>query len=82
MECAEVFHPVPPLQICDGFMQLARDCFLCGTNDRGFITLHILEETTKAEAWEFFENMRGVKCQHVNPRITFVGASPASAVNN
>lgn len=82
LEIAEVFRPTPPSPVCDGFLQLAPDCFLCGTNDCGRFTLHILEDTTKAEAWQFFETMRGIATKYINPRISFCGPSTEPAINN
>jgi len=82
MGALEVFKPVPPQLICDGIIQIDSETYLLGTNDRGTIVLHFLENTTKAEAWEFFQNMRGEKCNHINPRISFVGPSQNNAANN
>ena len=64
-----------------GIMQLDESCWLCGTNSAGFITLHVLEECSKAEAWQFFETMRGPNTKHINPRMTFVGG-PSVPANN
>ena len=81
MNIVEVFRPVPPSRVADGIMQLDESCWLCGTNSAGFITLHVLEECSKAEAWQFFETMRGPNTKHINPRMTFVGG-PSVPANN
>lgn len=73
--CEEVFRPTPPIPVCDGILQLADDLWLVGTNDRGQLTLHILEECCDVEAWEFFHNLRGGNNRYLNPRISFVGPS-------
>jgi hypothetical protein len=82
LNCAEVFRPLPPSMICDGIIQIDATSWLTGTNDCGRLTLHFLDETTKAEAWEFFETMRGVRCKHINPRISFCGPLETAASNN
>jgi hypothetical protein len=79
LNCAEVFRPLPTLMVCDGILPICTGLWLVGSNDRGRLTLHILEEVTKAEAWEFFESMRGVRCKPVNPRISFCGPLETAA---
>lgn len=75
LNIAEVFTPTPPTRVCDGFLQIDFDAFLAGTNDNGKITLHLLTDCTKDEAWRFFETMRGPNIKHINPRLSFFGAS-------
>jgi hypothetical protein len=78
---AEVFRPLPGQLVCDGIVQLKDVCWLVGTNDRGRIVLHFLEDATKAEAWAFFDSLRGGK-PYINSRITVCGPSVPSPSAN
>ena len=77
----EVFRPFPGQVICDGIVQLGKDCWLVGTNDRGTFTLHLLEDTTKEEAWKFFDALHG-GCGHTNSRIAIIPRGDVPATNN
>lgn len=80
--CEEVFRPVPPIPVCDGIVQLDDNLWLVGTNDREFLTLHVLEECTQVEAWEFFNGLRGPSNTYINPRITVCGPAAVNPQNN
>lgn len=82
LDIESVFQPVPPQVVCDGIIQIDGSSWLVGTNDRGNITLHFLDECTKAEAWKFFHDLRGPNNTYINPRISFCGPSVPSPANN
>lgn len=81
LQIREVFRPIPPNLICDGIVQIGSDCWIVGTNDRGQLTLNLLENASKAEAWKFFDSLHN-GCGHTNYRISICGAAAAASAHN
>ncbi len=78
LQIREALRPLPPNIACDCLMKLDATSFLVGSNNAGNYTLHLLEDSTQAEAGEFFDALRaGSKSS--NPRLHFVGAGAASS---
>ena len=68
LNLAAVLKPIPPRKTCDGLMPINSDTWIAFTNDEGKITLHLLEDATRDEAWRFFEELSGER-KHVNARL-------------
>jgi hypothetical protein len=73
-------QPVPPADSCDGITDLWPGAFLVVTNERGAFKLTLIQEATKAEAWEKFDEIRKVHqngaYKHGKPRAVMIGNGP------
>jgi hypothetical protein len=77
----DVLTPGPNADTCDGILPLAGmdgDTWLIITNARGNITVHALQECSKAEAFNYLEEIRGQPL-FCNPRLSFLGERQQNA---
>ena len=73
-------QPKPPSNISDGLTHLGDNNWLVITNKAGAFTLHVLEDASKKEAWDYFNAMKPAGVASVNPRLVVLNDKPP--VNN
>ena len=81
LNLGSAIQPIPPRKICDGLLPLTADSWIAFTNDNGKLTLHLLEDATRGEAWGFFDQLSG-KAGHVNARIHLCTPSKVEPSHN
>lgn len=70
--------PLPPNRTCDGLMPLGDSEYLVATNANGTYTVHILQHSSRAEAFAFMSALRQDQ-KPANTRMELIGAGDPSA---
>lgn len=78
----EVSPITPGSTATDGMVQLDVGVFLIVCNQKGSYTIHILEEASAEQAWDYFAKLLPPNVVGVNARMNFIGATPAMAASN
>ncbi len=74
----ESLRPKPPSTISDGLMQLSETDWLIVTNKSGQFTIHVLENASKTEAWDYFHALKPAGVVSTNPRAVFLNSGDAT----
>jgi len=74
--------PKTPGCVADGIMRLNDTTWTVITNDNERYTLHLLEDATEDQAWNFHRNLCPKGWGPKDPRVHIVGSDPVAQANN
>ena len=74
----ESLRPKPPSTTSDGLMQLGETNWLIITNNAWHFNVHVLENASKTEAWDYFHSLKPAGVVSTNPRAVFLNTGAAA----